>query len=80
MQNQLPVALDQLYTGGFSEQTRVWMGIQVDLALGGNFFHSHPLSTHNWYQNVNFPASVQADFHWAGLQMKAQSHKIHTCK
>ena len=30
--------------------------------------------------SVNFPASVQADFHWAGLQMKAQSHKIHTFK
>ena len=38
------------------------------------FFHSHPLSTHIWYQNVQltFRASVQADFHWAGLQMKAQ--------
>ena len=30
--------------------------------------------------SVNFPASVQADFHWAGLQMKAESHKIHTFK
>ena len=27
-------------------------GIQADLALGGSFFHSHPLSTHIWYQNV----------------------------
>ena len=28
------------------------MGIQADLAFGGNFFRSHPLSTHIWYQNV----------------------------
>ena len=32
--------------------TIVWTGIQADLALGGNFFHSHPQSTHIWYQNV----------------------------
>ena len=32
--------------------TIVWTGIQADLALGSNLFHSHPLSTHVWYQNV----------------------------
>ena len=30
--------------------------------------------------SVNFPASVQADFHWAGLKRKAQSRKLHTFK
>ena len=49
--------------------------------------HSHPLSTVILYPPIfgtkmfsQLPASVQADFHWAGLQMKAQSHKIHTFK
>ena len=52
------------------------------IALGGDFFHSHPaLSTHLVAKcSVNFPASVQADFHWAGLEMKAQSRKSHTFK
>ena len=37
----------------------VWTGIQADLAFGGNFFHSHPLSTHIWYQNVQLTFRCQ---------------------
>ena len=35
-------------------QTLVRVGIQADLALalGGDFFHSRPLSTCIWYQDV----------------------------
>ena len=39
--------------------TIVWTGIQADLAFGGNFFHSHPLSTHIWYQNVQLTFRCQ---------------------
>ena len=61
--------------------TIVWTGIQVDLALGGKFFHGHPLSTHIWYQNVQvtFQRQFRQTFTEQGSKWKHKATKsIHS--